>query len=511
MSTSGSSLSSTPVSVVTTTDAPTTPNTPNTPAPVYTLKGALSVAPDDPRMSFFFKIVRNTPGETLTDLLEKSWSVDPLDTLKLIFHLRDCRGGKGEKKQFHDCLQWLLQHHPEILSKNLDNIPFFGSYKDWLTLLGSAAEMEMIQHFTVQLRQDKQLLESADEKVRNTITLAAKWAPTEGCAHDRKSKAAAKFASALQVRKEAYRRNYLVPLRNHLRIVEAKMCKGDWSDIDFSHVPAVALKRYKKAFAKHAPEKYQEFLARVKAGQAKMNVGRLHPHEILAPYIRRGATKDETIEAQWQTYVAEHRKKLVGFPNSLAMIDVSGSMSGQPLEVAVSLGLLIAECNVGAFHDKFLTFSSNPSLEELRGDSTHEKVRNVRHSHWEMSTNLQAAFDLILATAKMFKVPPEQMPAMLIVLSDMAFDSACGRNDKTNFQVIEEKYRAAGYTRPKIVFWNLQGTSIDFPVASNVPDCALVSGFSGDLLTLFLECGEMTPYLVMRKAIDAERYNRVVV
>lgn len=504
MSTSGSSVTSIPVSVVTTTSS----------APVYTQKGALSVGPDpnvvDPRCQFFFKIVRNTPGQTLTDLLEKSWMTNQLDTLKLIFHLRDCRGGKGEKKQFHDCLQWLLQHHPAELSKNLDNVPFFGSYKDWLTLLGSTFEMEMISHFALQLRNDKQLLESTDEKTRNSITLAAKWAPTEGCAHDRKFKAAAKFASALQLRKEAYRKDYLVPLRKHLRIVEAKMCKGDWEHIDFSKVPAVALKRYKKAFAKHSPEKYQEFLARVKAGQAKMNVGRLHPHEILAPYLRHGA-KDATIEAQWQTFVAEYRKKLVGFPNSLAMIDVSGSMRGQPLEVAVSLGLLIAECNVGAFHGKFLSFSSNPSLEELRGNSTHEKVANICRSHWEMSTSLIRAFDLILATAKMFKVPQEQMPSVLLVLSDMAFDQATMSNDKTNFQVIEEKYRAAGYTRPKIVFWNLQGTSIDFPVASNVPDCALVSGFSGDLLSLFLEGGEMTPYLVMRKAIDAERYNRVVI
>lgn len=499
MSTSGSSLSSIPVSVITTVSSPT-----------YTNKGALSVAPDDPRMAFFFKIVRNTPGETTTDLLAKSWSVNPLDTVKLIFHLRDCRGGKGEKKQFHDCLQWLLQHHPESLFRNLDNIPFFGSYKDWLVLLGTAAESDVLAHFALQLRQDKQLLESAEEKVRNTITLAAKWAPTEGCAHDRKFQAAAKMASALQVRKNAYRKDYLVPLRNHLRIVEAKMCAGNWEHINFSQVPSVALKRYKKAFSKHSPEKYQEFLARVKAGQAKMNVGRLHPHEILGSYLRHG-TPDETIEVQWKTFVENHRKKLVGFPNSLAIIDVSGSMYGQPLEVAVSLGLLIAECNVGAFHGKFVTFSSNPSLEELRGATTYEKVSNIAKSHWTQSTDLQKAFDLILATAKMFKVPPEHMPAQLIVLSDMQFDAAIRGNDKTNFQVIEDKYREAGYTRPRIVFWNLQGTSVDFPVASNVPNCALVSGFSGDLLSLFLDGLDLNPFQLMRKAIDVERYNRVVV
>jgi hypothetical protein len=498
MSTSGSSVSA---------------NTTNS-NQTYTLKGALSVAPDpnivDPRCQFFFKIVRNTPGGTLTDLLAKSWAVSPSDTLKLVFHLRDCRGGKGEKKQFHECLRWLLQHHPESLRNNFDNIPFFGSYKDWLTLLGTSIESEVFNHLALQLRQDKQLLQSGDEKLRHTISLAAKWAPTEGCAHDHQFQAAAKVASALQVRKNAYRKDYLVPLRQHLRIVEAKMCSGDWEHIDFSQVPAVALKRYKKAFAKHAPERYQEFLARVKAGQAKMNVGRLHPHEILSPYLRHGS-QDETIEVQWKTFVQEHRKKLVGFPNSLAMIDVSGSMHGQPLDVAVSLGLLIAECNVGTFHGKFLTFSSNPSLEELRGKTTYEKIQNIVRSHWEQSTSLIKAFDLILTTAKMFRVPPEQMPAQVVILSDMAFDPATNRNDRTNFEVIEEKYHAAGYTRPKIIFWNLQGTSIDFPIASNVPNCALVSGFSGDLLELFLQTHEISPYLVMRKAIDAERYNRVVV
>lgn len=494
--------------------------------PTTTENGAISLGLDDgidPRVAFFFKTVRDTPVETVNLLLSRAWQSSPLDTLKLVFHLRDCRGGKGEKKQFHLCLTWLLANHQEELRRNFDSIPFYGSYKDWLFFLGTALEKEMVTRFTAQLTIDKGLLASPDPKVKGTISLASKWAPTEGCAHDREHDASKKFAEGLGVRKVAYRKEYLVPLREHLRIVESSMCEGDWESIDYSKVPSVALKRYKKAFEKHSPEKYKEFLAKVKSGEAKMNVNRLHPHEILEPYLKGfgcfsgvNETVDETVEVQWKVFVENIRKRWgsgKGLGNAIVMSDVSGSMSGVPICVSVALGMLVAELAEGPFHNRWITFSVDAKIEEIRGATLLEKVNNMVKTHWDGNTNLQSAFDNLLTTAKMLRVPPEQMPSSIIIVSDMEFDEACRNNDRTNYEEIERKYDTAGYKRPRLIFWNVRTGSgeIQFPVTSSVPNCALISGFSSDLLDIFLENTEITPYQVMRKAIDNPRYERIIV
>ena len=497
-----------------------------------TENGALSYATTgSARVDFFFKTVRGLSSESLHDFLTKSWNESPLDTLKLIFHLRDCRGGKGERQLVYDSFQWLMKNHPEDLRINLEHIPFYGSFKDWLQFLGTLEEDQMVTAFCKQLQEDKDKLSSADPKVKNSITLAAKWAPTEGCSHDTKHDAARKFAKSLKVKKVDYRRQYLAPIRAHLKLVESAMCTGQWDQIDFSRVPSCALKRYKKAFAKHSPELYTAFLEKVKTGQAKMNVGRLHPHEILKPYLEHCSSGnssggihcqlDPTVEAQWIAFVDQTRKRWgeKNLGNSLAIVDVSGSMNGLPITVSVSLGVLIAQLNTGVFKNKWLTFSQSPTLEELRGNSMHEMINGMMTPAWHMNTNLQAAFDLILTTAKMYKVPQEQMVSCLYILSDMAFDEATSKHhsyygepkpEKTNFEEIERKYREAGYVRPKIVFWNLRaGSTVEFPVMADVPNCALVSGFSSDLLDLFLDNEPLTAFQIVRKAIDNPRYDRI--
>lgn len=52
----------------------------------------------------------------------QAWQEDSLDTLKLIAHLRDVRGGKGEQKLFHDCVAWMRQQHPLTLIANLQEV-----------------------------------------------------------------------------------------------------------------------------------------------------------------------------------------------------------------------------------------------------------------------------------------------------------------------------------------------------------------------------------------------------
>jgi hypothetical protein len=64
-------------------------------------------------------------------------------------------------------------------------------------------------------------------------------------------------------------------------------------------------------------------------------------------------------------------------------------------------------------------------------------------SDWNMSTNLHAAMDKILSVAVKGAVPASDMPAMLLILSDMQFNQ-CARFDDTAMQLIERKFELNG-------------------------------------------------------------------
>jgi len=473
----------------------------------------------DPRLDFFCKVTRDTPENYLQFLLQASWEKDPLDTLKIVFHLRDCRGGKGEREQFYRALRWLMHNHQEELSANLEHVPFYGRFKDFLVFLDTPLEGKMIELFVAQLKADKFLLDGPLED-RNKISLAAKYAPTEGQSHDIKHKAVKKFAASLQASKKSYRKEWLVPLRNHINILEHHMTDQDqdWASIEFSKVPSVALKKYKKAFARRQEARYSSWLESVKKGEAKINVGRLMPHEIVGAYIKSGTqvtgALDQTVEAQWTAFV-EQTRKTTKFGNALAIVDVSGSMAGGPKEkvapvlVSTALGLLVASLTKGIFHDKFITFAESPELVHVKGDTLHRKLSNMTQSNWGTNTNFQKALTLVLEAAKLYSVKPEDMPSTLFVFSDMQFDRAFPDNATTNRAALTQKYAKFGYKVPRIVFWNLRGNTLDFPTTQDDGNTCILSGFSSDLLKLIVDGEEISPLAMMRKALDDPRYQRI--
>jgi len=510
-------------------------------AEAVTHKGAksYSIGSHDPRVVLLTKTVRgmelrdpsleNDTEKYLEFLLEESWKVSPLDTLRLIFYIRDCRGGKGEKLIFRAACRWLLENHRKDLEANLKHIPFYGTWKDPLqTFGGTSIESSVIKLHCSKLSEDINKLGTLEE---NTIdTGAAKFAPSEGCSFDKEWKMVSKFAGTLGVNKSQYRKQYLRPLRSaRVPIVEEIMCAKNWDEINFSVVPSVAGKIYKKAFQKHCSERYSKFLERVSKGEEKINVGVLTPPEIIEPYTYNTCMaelkRDATVEAQWSQMLKDRRQRRLDIVkevgvipvNALCVIDVSGSMfSGpnkiKPIDVSVSLGILISHLNDfdSPFYRKWITFSETPKMETFKGEELFDITRNMDRKNWGMSTNFQSVFNLILETASAFSAPQDKMPGMLIVISDMQFDSANPTNTKTNWEMIENKYKCKGYKRPTLVFWNVNSASLDMPVPhSEVPDCALVGGFSANILDPLIDGVVPSPMAILRKIVDSPRYERI--
>ncbi|BFI32429.1 hypothetical protein MPTK2_4g05880 [Marchantia polymorpha subsp. ruderalis] len=361
------------------------------------------------------------------------------------------------------------------------------------------------------------------------ISLAAKWAPSLDNSFDLRTllcyaiacqmfpKEASPEYEALDDRKygfavrERLRKEVLVPLRRALELPEIVMSAQKWGEVNYKRVASVAMKTYKDLFLKHDEERFTKYLEDVKAGKAKIAAGALLPHMIL-----KGVTDPdqdpqlaEVAELQWKRMVSDLKEK-GSLSNCLAVCDVSGSMDGIPMEVCIALGMLLCELADEPWKNHLITFSETPVIHKVQGTTLAERYSFTQQMDWGSNTNFQAVFDRILDMAQSNKLSPEKMVSRLFVFSDMEFDIASANPWETDYQAICRKYKDAGYTPPQIVFWNLRD-SRSTPVLASQPGVALVSGFSKNLLKIFLmKDGEMDPNLVMQQALEGEEYSRLV-
>jgi hypothetical protein len=200
----------------------------------------------------------------------------------------------------------------------------------------------------------------------------------------------------------------------------------------------------------------------------------------------------------------------------IAMVDVSGSMTGDPMNAAIALGLRIAEKSL--LGKRVLTFSASPTWVNLDGCNNFvSMVEKVQRADWGMNTNFAAALNLILDAIIQHKLQPEDVEDMVLtILSDMQIDCA-DHNYGSMMAMIEQKYAETGmrlfgkpFKAPHILFWNLRSTSA-FPALSSQKNASMMSGFSAALLNLFCEEGldalqSCTPWSMFLKSIELERY-----
>ena len=148
-------------------------------------------------------------------------------------------------------------------------------------------------------------------------------------------------------------------------------------------------------FLKNDPERFGLFLSDVKSGKKKIASGALLPHQIVGEFMKPSSS-DEMLnvgELQWSDYVANLKKSGL-FESALSVCDVSGSMNGEPMEVAIALSLLTAALSKHPFNNYICTFSATPSLHKVDKPTLKENVSFVQELDWGMNTNMQVALRL---------------------------------------------------------------------------------------------------------------------
>ena len=81
----------------------------------------------------------NNEKEILT-LFNAAFESNKLLAMKLLFYMRDIRGGQGERRIFRIILRHLANTNPDVVSKNLELIPEFGRWDDLYALEGTPLE-----------------------------------------------------------------------------------------------------------------------------------------------------------------------------------------------------------------------------------------------------------------------------------------------------------------------------------------------------------------------------------
>lgn len=493
----------------------------------HTENGALTHRSSGSDCLDFFAVcgaMRHADENEIVRKFLRAYAENPDTAMKTLFYARDIRGGLGERRLFRCILLYLAYTKPSSVLKNLPLIAEYGRFDDLLILLGSPCEDELIRYLRAQLDADLAAMEAGDNG-----SLLAKWLPSVNTSSHKSRETAKKLCRLLGMREKEYRQT-LAKLRAHIDIVESRLCRKDYT-FDYGQVPAGALFKYREALLRNDGERYKDYLTAVREGRAKMNTGTLYPYQIVREVLHelkydmefdpefdlysdeipeRAVRQDEALQALDTTWNA--LPDYCDGRNALAVIDGSGSMycdygtGMMPATVALSLGIYFAEHSKGRFANRFITFSETPRFVKIKGNTIAGKVQYCQSFAEVANTNLYAVFRLILHAAVKYKIPQEELPELLYIISDMEFDAATGgANDTTVHRKAKKLYDKYGYKLPQVVYWNVCSRNEQVPVTMSESGTALVSGSSPILFRHMMEM-DITPFTMMEQILGSERY-----
>lgn len=481
---------------------------------------------------------------------------------RLVGQTRDIIDGKGEYKLSYMLLSVWQRHYSSlaafafrlfVLGDGQRVIHPYGSWKDVKYMIqymeedNTVCNPESLIVFAVnlintQIRQDV---------VAVTPSLAAKWVPREKSHFFRlftrlaleyfpEYSATAYTETSINKATTKAKMDYrkiISSLNRQLETVQINQCANTWSKIDPANQTSITMHKQKKAFLNlnkkgeqrsqledriQCAKKFTDFADNAARGEVSIKGLRIGLNDFtknafeLIRYKKQLSPEAQILNAQWLNNSLQNG----ALGKMIAMVDTSGSMTGDPMNAAIALGIRIAEKSM--LGKRVLTFSASPTWVNLDGcDNFVSMVEKVSVADWGMNTNFLAALNLILdaiVEQKMDAIDVEDM--VLTILSDMQIDAASqsgGSTFSSMMELIERRYADAGirvcgkpYKPPHILFWNLRSTG-GFPTLSTQPNASMMSGFSPVLLNLFCEQGlnalqACSPWLLLVKSLANDRY-----
>jgi hypothetical protein len=415
------------------------------------------VTPDSRVLHLFYNVGRDTSDQVLDNFANAAAQESLLYTMKTIAYIRNVRGERALARRL---LNWLQRYDERQL---IANMPLFlqkyGRYDDFMYLpRKSDAMYAYIKHLGEQLVADHVNME-----LGKPVSLAAKWVPSETSALNKETALTFRLARAMKVSMSELRKKYLTPLRAHIGILEQKMCKGDWANVDYASVPTQAFKRHIKAFEENDEARFIEYM------MSRVPKVSLAPHNVLTPYYN-GEPQNEETEAKMREFAPLTKTVVLG----------NGSL------VSTTLSLL---SNHIVAVDKVV---------KVMGETFFEKVRNICSFPVSPSLNICGALKLILEE----KLGTEK----LIIIGHEALNKADTLYNDATRETMEKMFSDAGVKMPQIVYWNVNAEPIWFDTVFGI---STVSGFSTDVLQCIMKNELPTPFNVMMNGLNDDKFGEI--
>lgn len=511
-------------------------------------------------------IHKNQLERLIDSVLEHKDNVTIKKLFLLMFQTRACRGGKGEKEIFYNMFLKLWRVDSTTCNALLHLIPFYGYWKDLFQIVKRMDQNYDNKDLLLAIKESI-VFQMKDDFVNDRASLLWKFFPRENkeFAGGKGWKWPSKLkwihvSDSSKFPKKTYNqkclrflwesvladvsqnpKNFRQTLNSFVEkmggTAEKLMTEKKWSEIEPSKIPSLCALRKRKALTnekvKMIPLPHEEETGNrtndpdridlrkrmieeaIKGGlKGKM----LQPHEIvqkIGTNLQGLSITDKMIfNAQWEKIkeytldlVKEYadKEKKLDVSNTFPLVDVSGSMQGTPMEVAIGLGIMLSEITNPAFRDTVITFESNPRVYSLKKcKNIVEKVSHLRQAPWGGSTDLYKALEIVLKTCVENNLKKEDVPT-LVVFSDMQIDQADNNfQTGTLWENIDQKFKYAGYDgSPNIVFWNLRACP-GMPVEADQEGACLLNGYSSSLMKCFLS-GQLEEEVIDEKTGEVKK------
>jgi len=281
------------------------------------------------------------------------------ELLRTIFYLRSHRKnstGRGLKNIFYKFLIWMSNYELASLIKIIPYIPDCGYWKDLLILMGTGAEVTVIELFGDQLKKD---YISYNQIIPGLISMVSKWTPNERSSYDKKYNVFGKIAKYMKISRKTLRCKYLVPLRRYLTVTEQLISDNSWEVINYNLVPKLSLKKYTNSFKKHDYIRFNNFINTTYLGFDK---------KLELPALVRSYLSSDYIPTSNSFH--SHNNNI----STEFAIDISGAMSGFQQIVACSL------C-IDYGNKKWIPFkhwdNNTYIVKDIIGNTSVDKIKNM--------------------------------------------------------------------------------------------------------------------------------------
>ena len=482
--------------------------------------------------------------EIIVDAFEENEDI----ALKILLYGRDILNGAGEREVPRVMTSALISHvNTKITKENIEKYEskfnsLFKGFKEigrwddlikiWYTLstLDNSSFISHLMNDIILMIQMQLSSDISNYDLGNSISLLAKWMPSENASSKTTKKIAQllrqnlKFGSENKILTSEEYRKTLSKLRKHIKIVENNLRTKDYT-FDYSKLPSKAMAKYSRAFNRNDKERFSEYLKELAEGKTSINTKTLTPANICYKINnlldrKHDEEEEQLINSQWKNMLDEFEE--LKDINAIVAADVSGSMHSSygeaPLYVSVGLALFFAYKATGPLANHFIDFCGDSRIHQINPNkSIIENYNKVLRSSRDMSTNIDSVFQALLNAARKNKVEQKDLPKYVIIVSDMEFNSCCnynydtGKRENVNFNYWNQMFSEHGYTLPTLIFWNAESRNDISPATSN-DNVVFLSGRSsnGFKMLNILEKYNITnqnelAFIAMLKTI--ERYN----